>query len=141
MSPIDPESAMIQLYENESLTENLTDDAAQTLLKWAEAQIMTLAENNEDEAAFEELFTTLRRLTRTMNTFAGLAAQMDMPKQQTYMEEIKALATQLGFNVMDEQFSAYNASMTDLEETERVRQLIETIDPPRPPENTDYLLM
>ena len=141
MSPIDPENAMIRLYENESLTENLTDDAAKTLLRWAEAQIMTLAENNEDETAFEDLFTTLRRLTRTMNTFAGLAAQMDTTKQQTYMEEIKDLATQLGFNVMDEQFSAYNASMIGLDETERVRQLIETIDPPHPPTDCEDLLV
>ncbi len=141
MSPIDPENAMMRLYENESLTENLTDDAAKTLLRWAEAQVMTLAENNEDETAFEDLFATLRRLTRTMNTFAGLAAQMDTTKQQTYMEEIKGLATQLGFNVMDEQFSAYNLAMTDLDETDRVRQLIETIDPPQPPANSENLLV
>lgn len=138
---VDAESAMMRLYENETLTENLTDDAAQTLLRWAEAQIMALAENNEDETAFEELFTTLRRLTRTMNTFAGLAAHMEPVKQQTYMQEIKDLAAQLGFTIMDEPFSAYNADMGNLEETERVRRLIETIDPPAPPQDSENVII
>lgn len=128
---INAEMAVMSLYENESLTDHLTDKPAMTLLKWCEAQVMRLVNTHSDEAIFDEAFVRLRRLTRAMNTLAGIGDMMDVTKQKIYATEICDLATQLGFTVTEEQTNAYLARLTEIESDDRIRELIETIDPPQ----------
>ena len=130
---IDAERAVMSVYENESLTDHLTDKPATTLLKWCEAQVMALLDKHTDKTAFEADFKILRRLTRALNTLAGVGMMMDLPKQQIYATEIRDLATQLGFTVTEVQITAYLARLPELDESDQIRELIQTIDPPEMP--------
>ena len=67
----------MRLYEDTSLRDAISDDPANTLLKWAEDKVVALAEKHEDEEAFEGEFKTLRRLIKTMNRYGGRQGTMD----------------------------------------------------------------
>lgn len=65
------ERATIRLYEDPSLRADLTDDEANALLKWAEAEIARLDAAAPDDAAFNAGIDTLLHLTKSINRAAG----------------------------------------------------------------------
>jgi len=65
-----------QLYENERLTGNLTDEPAKILLKWGEQQIRDLAQTHSDQAELEKLAYQLQRVIRSINRLVGQKADL-----------------------------------------------------------------
>ena len=72
----DTQSLIQQLYENESLTNALTDEGAKFLLDWGERQVGSVAPyaNNPDNLA--ELGRQLERVMRAVNRAIELKASL-----------------------------------------------------------------
>ncbi len=96
MSDIDLESALSQFYEDESLTDALTDQPAQTLLKWGEGQLQTLAQKASDPDEFDQQFTQLRKLVKGVSRFVAEHQNMAIDEQQASVEKIVGLAETIG---------------------------------------------
>lgn len=99
MSDIDLESAVSQFYEDESLTDALTDQPAQTLLKWGEEQLQTLAQKSSDPDEFDQQFTQLRKLVKSVSRFVAEHQNMAADEQQASVEKIVGLAETIGLGV------------------------------------------
>jgi Tfp pilus assembly protein PilX len=66
-SPETVQTLLQQLYENESLTNALTDDAAKALLEWGESQLNSVAAYDNKEAELEQMARRLHRVMRAVN--------------------------------------------------------------------------
>jgi hypothetical protein len=60
-----------QLYESESLTDALSDEAATLLLQWGEQQLNYLAHLQLNQADLEQAAQALRRAIRAVNHLIG----------------------------------------------------------------------
>ena len=65
-----------QLYENESLTNALTDEGAKFLLEWGERQVGSAAPYANDPANMENLMRQLQRVMRAVNRAIELKATL-----------------------------------------------------------------
>ena len=97
MSKLD--SAVQYLYEDISLREELTDDEAEVLLKWAEDKVTQLDNEIDDEEAFDEQFKQLRRMMKRMNKFIGKRSTSDLQEQQKLAAKFLDSAAELGITV------------------------------------------
>jgi hypothetical protein len=80
-----------QILEDASLTADLVDDAAQSLLDWGVAQANAITERAE-ELTQDELDAYLANLRRTMKRINRQAGQAE-PKAQT--EQVQALLAEV----------------------------------------------
>ncbi len=90
------EDALMRLYESASLRDELTDDEAEHLLKWAEAEVARLDESGADDDAFEARVDTLMRLLKQMNRYAGRQGQIAAQGVDAAPQQIAGLANELG---------------------------------------------
>ncbi len=90
------EDALMRLYESASLRDELTDEEAQQLLKWAEDEVVRLDESGADDDAFEARVDTLMRLLKQMNRYAGRQGQMSAQGVDQTPQQIAGLASELG---------------------------------------------
>lgn len=97
MMTIDLENASIQLYEDISLTDELDDSEAQTLLKWGEQQLSKLA---TDEAQFEQNFKALRQMLKRINRMVGRRADLDDDDVKKSLGKFVESAQQLGYSTI-----------------------------------------
>jgi hypothetical protein len=63
-----------QLYEDEALTDALTDQEAKVLLGWAEQQLRSLSPLQAKPDKLDSAARQLRRMIRTINQFMGQQA-------------------------------------------------------------------
>lgn len=80
------ERAMERLYENEGLTDELTDTEAKPLLKWAESEILRLDALGLDEETFDAQFKLVRRNMKRINSFVAKRQNADDEKRQTMID-------------------------------------------------------
>lgn len=65
-----------QLYENESLTNALTDEGANILLDWGERQLKSVAAFNVEQSEFEQTARQLQRVMRAVNRAIELKTEL-----------------------------------------------------------------
>ena len=119
MSQEQAERARQQLYEDVSTRDELTDDEAEVLLHWGEAQIDKIASANLTDEQFDEAFANLARMMTRMNRFAARRADQAPDEQQTSLGRIVESAAAAGLPVVQpltETFSVQAApdTMTNL---------------------------
>jgi hypothetical protein len=90
------EDALMRLYEDADLRDELTDDEAEKLFKWAEAELTRLDAAAPDDAAFETQADTLMKLLKQMNRYAGRQGQLSAQGATEAPDKIAALASELG---------------------------------------------
>lgn len=100
------QDALLRLYENADLRDELTDDEAESLLKWAEAELTRLDAASADDASFEAQADTLMSLLKRMNRFAGRQGQISAQGVDPAPTNIAGLATELGHSASPEQIAA-----------------------------------
>lgn len=97
---VDLETATIRLYEEANLTEDLVDQDATTLLKWAEQQVAELvAKYSDDDSTFESAFSALRSLVKNMNRYVGQRERSGEAQQAQRLENISQSASEIGFSM------------------------------------------
>jgi hypothetical protein len=129
MPPIDIEQARARLYEDASLTEDLSDEPAQHLLQWAESKLAALGQTIHDEAVFDDAAKALRSLIKLINrASAGVSPE----EQADMMEQISAKAAELGLPAEPGTLANTIADAPVKGEIERVQAFIKAIDTPPP---------
>lgn len=111
----DVETATTQLYEDAGLTEDLIDEEANALLKWAEAQIPVMIARYTDETAFDEAFKALRTFVKSVNRLFGQPT--DDTEKQERMTKIAEAASALGYPVNPVELTDFTAQSAAPHET------------------------
>ncbi len=93
------EDALMGLYEDASLRDELVDDDAETLYHWAEAQIARIDAEFVDDAAFEEAVSALRRVLDGVNHVIGERAVKTAEENNQALAQIADSAKKIGCNV------------------------------------------
>jgi len=65
------EDAVQRIYESADVRDELTDDEAETLLKWAEDELTRLDASGADDETFDAKVVTLMDLLKQMNVTPG----------------------------------------------------------------------
>lgn len=91
------EAAIQSFYENPDLRDELTDDEAGHLLKWAEAELSKVDARHADDAEFEEAAGTLGSLIKSINRFIGRRGYATPDEQAAAFAKIAAHAQALGY--------------------------------------------
>jgi hypothetical protein len=128
VADIDLQDATIRMYEDISLTDELTDGPAMVLLQWGEGRLSIIANTSPDEDSFEQDFKRLRLLLKAINRFTGLREQMDSEDQADYVRRILQRGQELGFPPAWGQLAAYMAQQDSLDEEGCVRALISLVE-------------
>ena len=68
--------AIEQLYENERLTDALTDETAIILLNWGEQQLKSLATLNREHTDLESMVQQLHQIIRAINRLMEQRAEL-----------------------------------------------------------------
>lgn len=121
MSEAQAERAITRLYEDEGLRSELPDPEASVLLEWGEAQMVTLAERELSDDAFDALTTHLHRLLRHVAQFIARRDEMTPLVQRAALNEIETQAQVVGFRVAD--VDSYIQSHQSFTPEEAVRAL------------------
>lgn len=100
------QDALQRIYENADLRDELTDDEADAMLKWAEAELARIDAASTDDASFEAQADTLMNLLKRMNRFAGRQGQISAQGVDPAPTNIAGLATELGHPASSEQIAA-----------------------------------
>lgn len=100
------ENALMRLYEDADLRDELTDDEANQMLKWAEGELTRLDMSGVDDATFELQVDTLLSMLKKINRFAGRQGQLSPQANDQTPSSIAALATELGHSASAEQVAA-----------------------------------
>lgn len=108
------EAAVQSLYEDSRLREDLIDDEADVLLKWAEQKLIELDAAAVDDATWEQALATFKGLVRGVNQFIGQRAYAEPDAQDKTFASIQAQAAALNLPVPAQQFSAQTADEDNL---------------------------
>ncbi|HRL14326.1 MAG TPA: hypothetical protein PKX07_20765, partial [Aggregatilineales bacterium] len=98
---VDLEAAVMHLYEDESLTAELSDPEATALLKWAEAQVERLVAQYPSEDEYDAHFTPLRAFIKRVNKVVGQRADMDGEEMLTMLTRMAETARTVGGQIDD----------------------------------------
>jgi hypothetical protein len=90
------EDALMGLYEDPSLRDELVDDDAETLYHWAEAQIARIDAAYPDDEAFEDAMSALRRVMDGVNHFIGERAFKSAEENEEALAQIADSAEKIG---------------------------------------------
>lgn len=118
------ENAVQRLYEDISLREELTDNEAEVLLKWAEGKVVQLDDEIADEETFDEQFKQLRRMMKRMNKFIGNRGDDDLEKQQQMVLKFLDSAAELGIKVNQAQIQAFLAAQQNQSNDDVLRSML-----------------
>jgi len=113
MSETQAERAKQQLYEDTTARDELTDDEANVLLAWAEAQIDALAVRDLDDDAFDEAFGHLRGVLKNINRYTGGRTYKSADELTAILNQLAAEAQALGAKVQAEQLDIPQAQAAD----------------------------
>jgi hypothetical protein len=135
------EDATIRMYEDISLTEELTDEPAKVLLKWGEAKLMTLAEKTTDidSEDFEDHFKSLRRVMKSINKLAGQTG-LDDDTVRTRLTKLIERAQSLGLPASEDRIEVYMQQRQSVSDDQAKVKLLTTLlepdeaDEPAPPD-------
>lgn len=124
MSYITLEEAIQRLYDDASLTDELTDGPAQTLLQWAEGALSPLVERYADENPFEAAFKALRILTKAINRLTWERMDLDDDGLRERLNQLADQSQSLGYTIDQARADAFISQQQDLDEAQAVTALI-----------------
>lgn len=91
------------LYSAASLTDELQDEDAKSLLKWGEGMAAQLATDDTDDDTYDEQMKQVRRVIKRVNRFIGAQGQGDTEEARKNLEKLIESAAELGVNIPQEQ--------------------------------------
>ncbi len=91
------------LYSAASLTDELKDEEAQSLLKWGEVMAAQLDTDDTDDDTYDEQMKQVRRVMKRANRFIGAQGQGDADEARKNLEKLMESAAELGVEIPQEQ--------------------------------------
>jgi hypothetical protein len=99
------EATIQRFYEDADLRDELTDDEAQHLLRWAETELSKVDAASADDATFEVAAGTLSSLIKSINRFIGRRGYTTPEEQAAAFAKISAHAQALGYPLPADAFT------------------------------------
>lgn len=131
MSQINLQSVTMQMYEDTSLTDELTDTPAQTLLQWGRDRLRHLADRYAND--FDAAFKSHCRVMKTINRFTWKRQDMDIDAQREYLEKYLVVpARSIGHIIPPGIIEAYLRQQSTLDEQANVQAMIDLFKPSDP---------
>lgn len=130
------ERAIERLYENEGLTNELTDNEAKPLLRWAESEIVRLDEAGLDEETFEAQFKLVRRVMKRINRFVARRADDTPDDNANALQRLADNLRELGHTVHTATLQATIAEQAALDNAAVVRRLLALAADDTPPQSS-----
>jgi hypothetical protein len=124
MSEAQAEWAIQSLYENMNARDELTDEEAETLLKWGEDQVMRLADQEMDEESFRAAFEQLNTLLRGMNRLAARRDSMAPADEQAALSRISEVASSIGLDIPAQNLGQFSQQAVKADIHANVQDLI-----------------
>jgi hypothetical protein len=109
MSDAQAERAIQQMYEDTSARDELSDEEANVLLAWGEAQIRDLGARNLDDTAFDEAFAHLRGVMKNINRYTGQRSYKTPEELTALLTELATEAQSMGVDVQAAQLAVPEA--------------------------------
>jgi hypothetical protein len=133
--------AIQQLYEDTSARDELSDDEANVLLQWGEAQIRELGARNLDDTAFDEAISHLNGVLKNINRYTGQRAYKTPEELTALLTELATHAQAMGVDVQAAQLAVPEAQAADGDNIAVINALTSLVtpgqtpaaQPPRPP--------
>lgn len=132
------QKAVMRLYEDEALTDALTDKAAQILLKWGAQQLEDVGARTANQPGFDTKADQLRQILRAINRTVGRRADLSTPEMNEQLAKIirharafAASAEEETTNHITENLPALNQlaeQQADLSEPVLVEQIIQLVE-------------
>jgi hypothetical protein len=122
------ESAVLRLYEDPGLRDELTDDEATPMLKWAEGEVARLDATSADDADFGTATAVLRKLLTAVNRFIGRRAYTTPEEQAAAMDKIAEHATTLGYAMPPERRAAFMQTQATADNLAALTALLAMVD-------------
>ncbi len=122
------EDALQGFYEDASLRDELRDDEANELLKWAESELTKLDATGADDAVFEEKLGELRRLLRGMNRFVGRRQEITAQADDESLVKLTEHANALGYALSAEQLAQQAGELASLDAMSAIKNLTSLIN-------------
>jgi hypothetical protein len=107
MSRVD--DAVLALYEDARLREDLTDEEAAALYAWAKARLHALHAAAADDDAFQAAVSKVRGLFSSLNRVVGQRAYVTPEEHAAQLGKVGLIAQQLGMNAPTEPLLAQGA--------------------------------
>lgn len=124
----DVESAIIRLYDDSSLTDELTDEPASALLQWGETRLAQMANTITDDTAFEDQFMALRQLLKSASRFTARRHALPAEEQTDYLQKILETAKTLGFMPSYGMVGAYLEQQQALDDVQHIHLLTRFVE-------------
>ncbi|MCC6614568.1 MAG: hypothetical protein IT320_13895 [Anaerolineae bacterium] len=122
-----PEDAIQRLYETPNLFDQLRDDEAMMLLRWAENEVTRLAQTAPDDNTFETSFDALSDVAQKINLFVGMRADMPFAEQQNALQQITTQAARIGLSPVP--LAAGAQAETDESDAAVLNSLLDMLQP------------
>lgn len=129
MAQIDTAAAIQQLYEDPSLTEELTDDDAKVVLDWAQEQVKQLASKFTDETAFDDAMKSLLRVVKNANRVVGQRDFADPTEQEERIDKMTSAAMGMGVVTATAQAADVRDQLNALSSTDALKTLLTLFTP------------
>jgi hypothetical protein len=127
MTQINLESAIVRLYEDISLTDEVDDATARIMHQWAEAQLQRYANLSKDPEIFEERFHTLRGILKTINLYAK-RDDASKEKRTKIIHRIIERAREANYPPQLSQVAQVVTSLEELDTRSAVRALLTLVE-------------
>lgn len=122
------EEAVMRLFEDSSLTEDLTDNAAEILQQWGEAQLRKLGQKHDDIELFEDDFKLLRKVMKGISRYTWRRKEMMPEEICDYVEQrIVERSKPFGCRVHPDHLKMYLDRQATLDEVQHVQLLTELL--------------
>lgn len=131
------EAAIQRLYEEPDLRDELTDDEAERLLRWAEAELTRVDAGSADDAAFDTAVDTLRSLIKAINRFIGRRGYASPDEQAAAFAKIAAHAQALGYPLPADTFTPSFEAQAAGDNIAALQALLQQIESSAAPPSTD----
>ncbi|RMF81418.1 MAG: hypothetical protein D6737_05065 [Chloroflexi bacterium] len=135
----DIELLIEQLYEDIALRDELTDEEADTLLRWGEAQAEQLVAASTDAATFDARFAALRTVMKHINKFTGKRAKMDAAAQRLQLKQFMQAAQEFGITITPQQIEMYLQQHATLSHHDNVHAMLALLAGDLPKAHDDML--
>jgi len=128
MTVVDPKDAIIRMYEDTSIIDDLQEEPSITLLKWGEGQLKMMANRADDADVFNEQTRDLRRIMKSVNLIAGRAPDLEDEQRRKAVRRLIERAQEMGYPPQFGSIGPIVDSMDKLDEHALVRALLALVE-------------
>lgn len=128
MSQVESKDAIIRMYEDTSIIDDLQEPPSITLLKWGEGQLEMMANRADSQEVFDAQTRDLRRIMKSINLIAGRASDLEDLQRRKAVRRLIERAQAMGYPPQFGSIGPVVDAMDKLDEHSLVRALLALVE-------------